>query len=84
MQASQATKALPTMHEAMSSDDLNTFYASFDLLNKESAVKSTLTPEDLPLLASTVYVRGIMQKANVSKAAGPFHIPDHVPTTYAK
>ena len=34
------------MCEATLPDELNTFYAHFDLLNKESAVKFTPPPED--------------------------------------
>ncbi|TNN75596.1 hypothetical protein EYF80_014146 [Liparis tanakae] len=37
------------MWEAMFPDELNTFSAHFDLLNKESAVKSAPPPEDRPL-----------------------------------
>ncbi len=40
--------------------ELNTFYARFDLLNKESAVKSTMPPEDRPLSVSTADMRRIL------------------------
>ncbi len=38
------------MCEAILPDELNTFYAHFDLLKKESSVMSTLPPDDRPLL----------------------------------
>ncbi len=41
------------MCEATLSDELNTFYARLDLLNKESAIKSTLPPDDQTLSVST-------------------------------
>ena len=44
------------MCEATLQDELNRFYASFDLLNKDSAVKSTLPPEDQPLSITTAAV----------------------------
>eukprot|EP00064_Thunnus_orientalis_P020697 superscaffoldBa00005836_g20842 len=43
------SRSAPIMCEAKSPDELNSFYARFDILNKESAVKSTPPPEDLPL-----------------------------------
>ncbi len=48
------------MCEAMLPDELNTFYARFDLLNKESSVKSTLPSEDQPLSVSTADVKRIL------------------------
>lgn len=38
----------PVMCEAMLPHELNTFYASFDRLNKESAVKPSPPSEDMP------------------------------------
>ncbi len=35
---------------------MSTFYAGFDLLNKESALKSTPPPEDQPLSVPTADV----------------------------
>ena len=40
------SRSAPIMCEATLPDELNTFYAHFDLLNKESAVKFTPPPED--------------------------------------
>ncbi len=57
-----------------------TFYACLDLLNKKSAVKSTLPPADWPLSVSTADVRKTLMRVNMSKAAGP----DHVLRTCAK
>ncbi len=54
------------------------FYACFDLLNKESAVKSTPPPEDQPLSESTVDVRRTLLRVNISKAAGLDNILGHV------
>ncbi len=47
----------PIMCETMLPDELNTFYVRFDLLNKESALKSTPPPDDRPLSVSTADVR---------------------------
>ena len=41
------------MCEATLPDELNTFYARFDLFYKESAVKSSMPPENRPLLVTT-------------------------------
>ncbi len=49
--------------------ELNTFYAHSDLLDKESAVKSTPPPDDRPLSVSTADVRRILLRVNMSKAA---------------
>ncbi len=68
------------MFEATLPDELNTFYARFDLLNKESAVKSTLPPDDWPLSVSTVDVRRTVMTVIMSKAARPDNIPGHVLT----
>ena len=54
------------MFESSLQDQLGTFYTHFDLLNKESAVKSTPPPEDWLLSEST---------ENLSKAAEPDNIP---------
>ncbi len=62
------------MCEVTLPDELNTFFPCFDLLNKESAVKSTLPPKDQPLSVSTV---------NVSEAAEPDNAPDRVLRTCA-
>ncbi len=50
------SRSAPIMCEATLPDKLNTFYANFDLLNSESAVKSTPPPEDRPLSVSTAEV----------------------------
>ncbi len=50
-------------------------YDHFDLLNKESAVKSTPPPEDRPRSVSTADVRRTLLRVNMSKAAGPDNIP---------
>ncbi len=71
------------MCEATLPDELNTFYAHFDLLNSESAVKSTPPPEDRPLSVSTADVRKVLLKVNMSKAAGPDNIPGRVLKTCA-
>ena len=71
------------MCEATLPDELNTFYARFDLLNSESAVKSAPPPEDRPLSVSTVDVRKVLLKVNMSKAAGPDNIPGRVLKTCA-
>ncbi len=63
------------MCEATLPDELNTFYAHFDLLNKESAVFSTLPPEDQPRSVSTADVRRVLLGVNMCKAAGPDNIP---------
>ncbi len=81
---SQATKTgAPIMCEATLPYEMNTFYARFDLLNKESAVKSTLPPEDWPLSVSTVDVRRILLRVNMSKAVGPDNIHGCVVRTCA-
>ena len=68
------------MCEATLPDELNTFYACFDVLNKESDVKSTLPPEDLSSSVSTADARRILQKVNMNKATGPDNIPGLVLT----
>ena len=64
-------------------DELNSFYAHFDILNKESAVTSTPPPEELPLSVSTADVRRILLRVNMNKAAGPDNIPGRVLKTCA-
>eukprot|EP00064_Thunnus_orientalis_P001656 superscaffoldBa00000114_g1659 len=79
------SSSAPIMCEATLPDELNSFYAHFDILNKESGVKSTPPPEDLTLTVSTVDVRRILLRVNMNKAAGPDNIPGcvlkHVPTS---
>ncbi len=70
------------MCEVTLPDELNTFYACFDL-SKESAVKSTPPPEDRPLSVSTADVRRTLMRVNISKAPGPDSIPGHVLRTCA-
>ncbi len=77
------SRSAPIMCEATLPDELNTFYARFDHLNKESAVKSTLPPEDLPLSVSTADVRRTLLTVNMSKATGPDNIPVRVLITCA-
>ena len=76
IQTTQDTKAgaPASFCEAM----LNTFYAHFDLLNKDSAVKSTLSPDDHQLSVTTADVRKIILRLNMSKAARTDNIPCHV------
>ncbi len=66
-------------------DELSSFYARFDLLNKKSAVRSTLPPKDRPLSVSTLDVRRTLISFNMSKAAGPDNIRavylEHEPAT---
>ncbi len=54
------------MFESMLPDEFNTSCACFDLLNKESAVKSTPPPHDLSLSVSTVDVRRHLLRVNMS------------------
>ncbi len=70
------------MGEATLPDDLNTFYARFDILSNESAAKCP-TSEGRPLSVSTSDVRRTLLRVNMSKAAGPENIPDRVLRTYA-
>lgn len=49
-----------------------------DLIDKESAVKFALPPEDWPLSVSTVDVTKIPLRVNMSKAAEPDNIPGYV------
>ncbi len=71
------------MCEVTLPDELNTFYACFDLLNKESAVKSTPSPADQSLSVSLTSVRRTLLRVNMSKAIGPDNIPGHVLRTCA-
>ncbi len=71
------------MYEATLPDELNTFYARFDLHDKESAVKSTPPPDDRPLSVSTADVRKTLLMVNIIKAAGPDNIPSCVLSTCA-
>ncbi len=71
------------MCEVMLPGGLNTFYARFDLLNKKSAVKFTLPPDNRLLSVSTADVRRILLRVNMSKAAGPDNIPGCVLRTSA-
>ncbi len=59
----------PIICEITLPDELSTFYARFDLLNKESAVKSAPPPDDQPLLVSTANVRRILLRVDMNKAA---------------
>ncbi len=71
------------MCEAMLPDELNTFYARLDLLNKESAAKSSPPLDDWPLSVSTVDVRKTLPRVRMSKAAGPDDIHGRVLRTCA-
>lgn len=66
------------MSEATLLDELNTFYVPLDLLNKDSAVKSTLPPEYWPLSVTTVVVRKILLRLNINITAGPDNLSGHV------
>ena len=61
------------MCEATLLNELNIFYAHFDIL-KESANKSTLPVEDRPLSVMTEDGRKIMLTLNINEAAGPDNI----------
>ncbi len=52
-------------------NELNTFYARFDIVKEESAVKSTLPSVDEPLSISPADVRGNLFRVNVSNPARP-------------
>lgn len=56
--------------------ELGAFYACFDLLIKDSAVKSTLPPDSWPL--SPYRMRKILLRVNINKAADPHPIPIYV------
>lgn len=56
-------------------DDLNVFYARFDLENTESPIKSKLPPDHLPLTLTTGDVCSALGRVNAHKAAGPDGIP---------
>lgn len=77
------SRSIPIMCEATLVDKLNSFYARFDLLHNESAVKSTLPPEEWPLLVSTEDLRRILLSVNMRKAAEPDNIPSWVLKTCA-
>lgn len=69
------------MCKAALPDERNTFSACFEILNKESDVKSTMPPENLPLSLSKADARGILLGVNVNeKATGPDNIPGLVLT----
>lgn len=53
------------------------YWPHFDLLNKESAIKSALPPEDLPLSVSAETVRRILLRVNMSKSAWPDNLAVH-------
>ncbi len=72
------SRSAPIICEATLPDELNTFYASFDFLNKESAAKSTPRPDDQPLSVSTADVRRTLLRVHMSKAPGPDNISDCV------
>ena len=62
------------MCEATLQDELNTFHAHFDLLNKDSAVKSTLPPKDQLLSVTTADVSKLLLRMNTHEAVGPDNI----------
>ena len=47
------SRSAPILYEATLQDEMITFYARFDLLYKDSAVKSSLPPENRPLSVTT-------------------------------
>ncbi len=77
------SRSAPIMCEATLPGVLNTFYARFDLLKKESAVKSTPPPEDRPRPVSRADVRRTLLRVNMSKAVRPDIIPRFVLRTCA-
>ena len=66
------------MCEAILPDELNTFYAHFDLFNTDLTVKSTPPPEDRTLLVTAADVRRVLLRVNMNKAAGLDNIPGRV------
>lgn len=59
------------MLKAMFPDELHTFNAHFDALDKNPTVKSTSPPEAQELPVSTLDVRKILRRAGMKKAACP-------------
>lgn len=69
----EATKAgAPPSYVKPLADELSSFNAYFDLLDKNSAIKSTLPSEDQQL---SIY--SICKRRNASEAAGPDTITDY-------
>lgn len=58
-------------------DKCHTFYAHFNLLNMESAVKSNVYPEDWLLSLPTADIRQML-RVNIRNAAAPGNISGHV------
>ena len=65
----------PIRCESTLPNELSTFYACFNHLNKDTAVRSTPPPEDRPLSVATADVRKLLLRVNINKAAGPDNIP---------
>lgn len=60
--------------EVTVADEPNIFYASSDLLKKESALKATLPPENQLLSVTTADGKRILLRENLIETAGPNNI----------
>lgn len=68
---SKAGRSFAMMLKAMFPDELHTFNAHFDALDKNLTVKSTSPPEAQEVPVSTLDVRKVLRRADMKKAACP-------------
>jgi len=59
-------------------DELNAFYARFDLSNSSKSTKLTIPPGETSISVSAEEVRTMLRRINPRKAAGPDNIPGRV------